>query len=200
MRSRLVLSYVLSSVNGGLIHLKMQSKLFKNLLSFSLSGREGTTIWFYWRKEKAPSLPFCFLTWRLSWSLPVVAVEFKIRVCLWSRLGLSSGGTMAIRTVRNQDNKCLQDAPGQSAVHPENVLHDHEPPESGQWGLRPRSRRLCPCFGICVDKGGPLTTINEESLFGGSKQVGVGLHVLFPVSSSVLPRKSLMWSLVLSES
>ena len=25
---------------------------------------------------------------------------------------------MALGTVRNQDNKCLQDAPGQSAVHP----------------------------------------------------------------------------------
>lgn len=39
---------------------------------------------------------------------------------------------MAIRTVGNQDNKCLQDPPGQSAVHPQNVLHDHEPSEPGQ--------------------------------------------------------------------
>lgn len=72
---------------------------------------------------------------------------------------------MAICTVRNQDYKCLQNTPGQSAVHPENVLHDHELTEPGQWGFCPRSRWLCPRFGICVDKGGPLITASEKSVF-----------------------------------
>lgn len=127
-------------------------------------------------------------------------------VCLWSHLGLSSGSPLAICTVGNQDNKCLQDPPGQSAVYPANVLHHHEPPESGQRGLRPRSRWLRACFGICVDKGGPLAVINEKSLFGISEQAGAGLPTLqgprlFQSQAPCYPeRKSLMWGFVLSRS
>lgn len=69
---------------------------------------------------------------------------------------------MAICTVRDQDNKCLQDPAGQSPVHTENVLHDHEPPEPGQRGLRPGSRRLRSRSGVCADKGGCLPTMSGE--------------------------------------
>lgn len=99
---------------------------------------------------------------------------------------------MALGTVRNQDNKCLQDTPGQSAVHPENVLHNHEPLEPGQRGLRPRGRRLCPRAGVCVDQGG--SSLEEFLWRPESEGCAEGLQVLqtltlLQISSSVIPRK-----------
>lgn len=73
--------------------------------------------------------------------------------------GLPEGGSLALRAVRVQDHKCVQDATRQSAVRPAHVLHHHEPPQPGQWRLRPWSGWLCPRAGVCPHQGETADTL-----------------------------------------
>lgn len=118
---------------SGLIDLKTQSKLFKSLkVKCQSYWKEGNSNLVLLKKGKGTRLTLLLLDMEVVVIASCSCCWSQDLICLWSLLGLPSGGTMAVRTVRNQDNKRLQDAPGQSAVHPANVLHDHEPPESGQ--------------------------------------------------------------------
>lgn len=56
--------------------------------------------------------------------------------CVAVSPGVPARGALAVGAVRDPHHQRLQNAPGQGAVHPEDVLHHHEPAQPGQRGLR----------------------------------------------------------------
>lgn len=131
---------------------------------------EGTTIWFYPRKEKAASFPLCL--WggsgvgRLLWSLPVVAL---VKICL---------------PVYDLTQVYLREAPWPSAQSEIRTISAYK---------TPRDKVQC-ILRMCSTIMNLLSLANEDSVPGADDFVPVLVFVLIKVGASVLLAKSLLAS------